>query len=84
MGLRLRFGLGPSCSGGTAGGLPRAAERGDVLWQALGWHAAQPADLDRLQLAGHDQPVHERAAEPEPLGCFLDGQQQARGLGLAG
>ncbi len=84
LGLRCRFACGWSWSDGIAVGFPRIAEGGDVLGQAFGWHAAQPADLDRFELAGHDQPVHERAAEPEPFGGLVDGQQQARWLGLAG
>src|SRR6266704_3184634 len=84
LGLRCRFACGWSWSDGIAVGFPRIAEGGDVLGQAFGWHAAQPADLDRFELAGHDQPVHERAAEPEPFGSLVDGQQQARWLGLAG
>ena len=49
-----------------------------VLGQTLRGDAVQPANVYRLHLARHHQPVHQGSADPESLSGFLDPQQQPR------
>ena len=48
------------------------AQSVDVLLDARGRDAAEPADQNGLDLPTHDEAVHRGPADPQPKGGFLD------------